>query len=174
MKHSGVSGFRKILAGLGLKKEQIDQAALLIIGRLLHPASERGTAIWGKEISALGELLGADYQRLSNNALYRLSDELVRHRDEIEELMAQRERETLGLGEKILLFDLTNTYLEGSGQESERARHGHSKEKRNDQPLLTLALVIDEDGFPKRSQVLSGNASEPESLKASWKHTSPT
>jgi transposase len=29
-----------------------------------------------------------------------------------------------------------------------------------------LALVIDEDGFPKKSQVLSGNASEPESLKA--------
>jgi len=158
-------GFPEILAGLGLKKEQIDQAALLIIGRLLHPGSERETALWGKEISALGELLGADYRRLSNNALYRLSDELVRHRDEIESLLAARERETLGLGEKILLFDLTNTYLEGSGQESERARHGHSKEKRNDQPLLTLALVIDEDGFPKRSQVLSGNASEPASLK---------
>jgi len=159
-------GFPKILAGLGLNKEQIDQAALLIIGRLLHPASERETVLWGKEMSALGELLGADYQRLSNNALYRLSDELVKHRDEIEKLLAERERETLGLGEKILLFDLTNTYLEGGGKESERARHGHSKEKRNDQPLLTLALVIDEDGFPKKSQVLSGNASEPESLKA--------
>jgi len=159
-------GFPEILAGLGLKKEQVDQAALLIIGRLLHPASERETALWGQEMSALGELLGTDYQRLSNNALYRLSDELVKHRDEIEKLLAQRERETLGLGEKILLFDLTNTYLEGSGQESEKARHGHSKEKRNDQPLITLALVIDEDGFPKKSRVLSGNASEPASLEA--------
>ena len=37
-------GFPEILAGLGLKKEQVDQAALLIIGRLLHPASERETA----------------------------------------------------------------------------------------------------------------------------------
>ncbi|MFH1140725.1 MAG: hypothetical protein V1724_03415, partial [Chloroflexota bacterium] len=54
-----------------------------------HPASERETALWGKEMSALDELLGADYRRLSNNALYRLSDELVRHRDEIEELLAQ-------------------------------------------------------------------------------------
>ena len=159
-------GFPEILAGLGLKKEQVDQAALLIIGRLLRPTSERKTAIWAKEMSALGELLDADYRRLSNNALYRLSDELVRHRNEIEERLAQRERETLGLGEKILLFDLTNTYLEGNGQESTKARHGRSKEKRNDQPLLTLALVVDEDGFPKKSQVLAGNASEPESLEA--------
>ena len=158
-------GLPETLARLGLKKEQVDQAALLIIGRLLHPGSERETALWGKEMSALDELLGADYQHLSNNALYRLSDELVRHRDEIEELLAQRERETLGLGEKILLFDLTNTYLEGSGQESEKAHYGRSKEKRSDCPLITLALVIDEEGFPKRSQVLPGNASEPASLR---------
>ena len=31
--------------------------------------------------------------------------------------------------------------------------------------MLTLALVVDEDGFPKKSRVLPGNASEPESLE---------
>lgn len=158
-------GFEEILTGLGLRKDQVDQAALLIMGRLLHPASERETALWGKERSALAELLGTDFTHLSNNALYRVSDELVRHRDEIEKRLAQRERETLGLKESILLFDLTNTFLAGSGHESEKARYGHSKEKRNNHPLITLALIIDEDGFPKRSQVLPGNASEPESLR---------
>ena len=158
-------GLPQILAQLGLNEEQIHQAALLIIGRLLHPSSERETALWGKELSALDELLGADFGHLSNNALYRLSDELVKHRDGIENLLAQRERESLGLGEKIILYDLTNTYLEGRGEESPRARRGHSKEKRGDRPLLTLALVMDEDGFPKKSQVLAGNASEPDSLK---------
>lgn len=158
-------GLPEILAQLGLNEDKIHQAALLVIGRLLHPASERETALWGKEISALGELLGADFQHLSNNALYRLSDELVEHRDRIEAFLAQRERERFGLGERIILYDLTNTYLEGRGQESSRARRGHSKEKRDDRPLLTLALVIDEDGFPKKSRVLPGNASEPDSLK---------
>jgi len=158
-------GFPRILAGLGLTEEHIHQAALLIIGRLLHPSSERETAIWVKEISALGELLGADFRHLSNNALYRLSDELVRHREEIENLLAKRERESFGLEEKIILYDLTNTYLEGSAHESSRAMRGHSKEKRSDRPLLTLALVLDEDGFPKKSKVLPGNASEPDSLK---------
>ena len=50
-------GLPQILAQLGLNEEQIHQAALLIIGRLLHPSSERETALWGKEISALDELL---------------------------------------------------------------------------------------------------------------------
>lgn len=158
-------GLPQILAQLGLSEEQVRQAALLIIGRLLHPASERETALWGKKISALGELLGADWERLSNNALYRLSDELVKHGDRIENELAERERESFGLGEKIILYDLTNTYLEGNAHESSNAKRGHSKEKRDDRPLLTLALVVDEDGFPKKSQVLPGNASEPDSLK---------
>lgn len=158
-------GLPEILAGLGLTEDHIHQAALLIIGRLLHPSSERETALWAKEISALGELLGVEFRRLSNNALYRLSDELVRHRDEIENLLAGRERESFGLGEKIILYDLTNTYLTGRAHESRMAHHGHSKQKRDDCPLLTLALVLDEDGFPKKSKVLPGNASEPGSLK---------
>ncbi len=158
-------GLPEILGGLGLKEEQIQQAALLVIGRLLHPDSERETALWVKHISALGDLLGADFQHLSNNALYRLSDELVRYREGIEDRLAQRERGSFGLQEKIILYDLTNTYLTGSAHESEMAHHGHSKEKRDDCPLLTLALVLDEDGFPKKSRVLPGNASEPESLK---------
>lgn len=158
-------GLPAILTQLGFSNEQTHRAALLIIGRLLHPASERDTAIWGQEISALSELLGADFRRLSNNALYRLSDALVRHREEIENRLAQREREVWGLGEKIILYDLTNTYLTGRGHESTLAHRGHSKEKRDDHPLLTLALVVDEDGFPKKSRVLPGNASEPDSLK---------
>jgi transposase len=158
-------GLPEILAQLSFSDEQIRQVALLIIGRMLHPASERETAVWGQEISALGELLGTDFRRLSNNALYRLSDALVKRREEIEHDLVKRERKVFGLGEKIILYDLTNTYLTGRGHESTLAHRGHSKEKRDDHPLLTLALVVDEDGFPKKSRVLPGNASEPDSLK---------
>jgi transposase len=158
-------GFPKILTDLDFNNEQIQQAGLLIIGRLLHPGSERETAMWGKEISALGELLGADFRTLSNNALYRLSDLLVEHHQEIEKIVAQNERQLFSLGEKIVLYDLTNTYLEGAGQTSNLAQHGRSKEKRKDCALLTLALVLDEDGFPKASRIFPGNVSEPRTLQ---------
>jgi transposase len=155
----------QILFDLGFSPEEVNRVALLVIGRLLHPSSERDTTLWGKKISALDELLGTNFQHLSNNALYRLSDELVKHRDEIEKHLSQNERDIFHLGEKIILYDLTNTYLTGRAKESSKARYGRSKEKRSDCPLITLALVLDEDGFPKRSQVLEGSVSEPATLK---------
>jgi transposase len=158
-------GFPGLLSGLDLNKKQLDQAALLIIGRLLHPDSERETALWGQNHSALGELRGADYQHLSQNSLYRIADRLYLKRDHIEAALAEHERAAYGLKEKIILYDLTNTYLTGTGQKSKMARYGRSKQKRNDSPLVSLALVIDEDGFPKASKVLPGNVSEPETLK---------
>jgi len=157
-------GFPRILADLGLKPAQVQQAALLIIGRLLHPASERQTAVWAREISALGELLGVDFRFISNNILYRLGDWLVAHRAEIETRLAQEAKARFSLGEKIILYDLTNTYLTGRGHENRLGQRGHSKEKRRDCPLLTLALVLDEDGFPKASRVFPGNVSEPATL----------
>lgn len=158
-------GFPGLLISLGLNKRQVEHAALLIIGRLLHPDSERETAIWAQYLSALGELLGADYQHLSNNALYRVCDRLYLQREKIEAALAQREREAYGLKEKIILYDLTNTYLAGTAEQSQLARYGRSKQKRDDSPLITLAMVLDEDGFPKASKVLPGNVGEPGTLK---------
>jgi transposase len=159
-------GFPRVLKECGFGEEQIPLVALLVIGRLLHPGSERDTALWAKLISGLGELLGTDFQHLSNNILYRISDLLVEHKENIEKRLAEQERALYCLGEKIILYDLTNTYLTGCAEGSINARHGRSKQKRSDCPLLTLALVIDEDGFPKASKVFAGNVSEPATLKS--------
>jgi transposase len=67
--------------------------------------------------------------------------------------------------ENILLYDLTNTFFEGSGQYNEKAHFGCSKEKRSDCPLVTLGLAMDQKGFPKRSRVFDGNVSEPGTLE---------
>jgi transposase len=157
-------GFTKMFSELGLTQRQTDVAALLIIGRLLHPGSERETFLWGRQVSALDEVLETNFDTLSLSALYRTSDELVRHREEIESRLVQNERSLFHLGESIVLYDLTNTYLTGSGCESSKAHRGRSKQKRHDCPLLTLALVLDEDGFPKASRLFEGNVSEPTTL----------
>jgi transposase len=159
-------GFPQLLSDLGFRQEEINKVALLVIGRLVHPASERETTYWGKGMSALEELLGANFQHLSNNALYRTSDRVVKHRDEMEKRLAEKERDIFHLGEKIVLYDLTNTYLSGAARESHLARRGRSKQRRNDCPLLTLALVLDNEGFPKASRIFAGNISEPKTMKA--------
>ncbi len=157
-------GFAGMFEDLGFSQTQIDVAALLIIGRLIHPASERQTFLWATESSGLDELLGTDFEKISLSALYRLSDFMVQHREAIEVHLQRSERSLFGLRESIILYDLTNTFLTGTAQESTMAKRGRSKEKRTDCALLTLALVLDEDGFPKVSKVFEGNVSEPSTL----------
>lgn len=83
----------------------------------------------------------------------------------IEQHLAQREKDLFSLEEKIILYDITNTYFEDQANGNRKARHGRSKDKRNDCLLLTLGLVIDELGFPKISKIFQGNISEPQTLK---------
>ena len=63
----------------------------------------------------------------------------------------------------MIFHDLTNTHMTGRPA-SELGKFGRSKQKRNDCPLVTLALATDEGGFPRRSSVLPGNISEPATL----------
>ena len=63
----------------------------------------------------------------------------------------------------MIFYDLTNTYMTGRPV-SDLARFERFKQKRNDCPLVTLALATDEGGFPRRSRVLPGDVSEPGTL----------
>ncbi len=78
--------------------------------------------------------------------------------------ISQSARELFSLPERLCFFDLTNTYFEGKAAGNAKAKRGHSKEKRSDAPLLTLALIIDEQGFPKYSRLYPGNRCEAKTL----------
>jgi hypothetical protein len=65
--------------------------------------------------SALDELLGVDFGQLSLNHLYQISDQLLANKVAIEEHLYQRECELFKLQDTVCLYDLTNTYFEGSG-----------------------------------------------------------
>ena len=157
-------GFDKILHGLDFTKEQITYSKMLIVGRMVHPGSERETVRWVSETSGVGELLGAEV-KVYDTALHRTAVLLWENHAAIEQELSKRAREIFSLKETVILYDLTNTYFEGSKRGSKVARHGKSKERRNDCPIITLSLTIDEEGFPKQSKVWEGNVSEPDTLK---------
>jgi len=108
--------------------------------------------------------MDADFSMLPQDRVYKASDMLLSHKRAIEEHLCVKEQSLFALEEKIILYDLTNTFFEGSGRYNNKARFGFSKEKRNDSPLVTLGLVMDAAGFPKRSQMFEGNVSEPKTM----------
>jgi len=153
------------LAELGFNRHQLHAAIGVIVGRMVHPGSELATHQWLQQRSGLGELLDYDFNGLDLSRLYRVSDRLLTHRAALEGFLYQQECDLFSLTETITLYDLTNTFFEGTASGNAKAQRGHSKEKRTDCPLVTLALVLDASGFPKRSEVFAGNVSEPATLK---------
>ena len=154
----------KKLQELGLNKHQLCTAIGTVIGRMIEPGSELATHYWLQHHTGLGELIGYNYESMKLTRIYQISDILLKHKKELEQHLYERQRSIFQFEETITLYDLTNTYFEGSGKYNDLAAHGHSKEKRSDCPLVTLGLVLDSSGFPIRSEVFAGNASEPQTL----------
>lgn len=158
-------GLPDLFASLGFTAPALNTAIGVIAAKLIAPSSERATHIWLQNTSAMDDLLNTDFTALSQDRVYKVSDMLLQNKQNIEGHLRSREVSLFDLTEKIILYDLTNTFFEGSGKYNDKARFGVSKEKRSDCPLVTLGLVLDADGFPKRTEVFSGNVSEPGTLE---------
>jgi transposase len=158
-------GFEAKLVELGFNKPQVAAALGNIVGRMAAPASELGTYDWLQHRTALGELIGYDYEGMDLQQLYRSADNLLKHRAALETHLFGSAQSLFGFTQTITLYDLTNTYFEGEAAGIEKAKRGRSKEKRSDCPLVTLGLVLDVSGFPKRSRIFAGNVGEASTLE---------
>ena len=131
-----------------------------IVARTIYPASELKTVSYIKENSSICEILDLDSRYITKDRLYGISHRLYREREGLELHLSRKTNELFDLQDKIILYDLTNTYFEGAMRDSELARHGRSKEKRSDCPLMVLALVVNIEGFIKYSAIYEGNKAD--------------
>lgn len=155
----------KKLIEFGMNKKQANVAIGLIVGRMLNPGSEIKTYEWLRDYSGLDDLMGCSFSNLSKDQVYRTADKLFSIKNKLEKYLYTQEQSLFKLQNTITLYDLTNTYFEGSGKYNDKAQYGRSKEKRSDCPLVTLGIVLDEYGFAKGSEIFNGNVSEPKTLK---------
>ncbi len=116
------------------------------------PGNEIATWRWLRERSALGEFRDADFEIMPQIQLYRTSDRLVRRCDKIEAALFTNLKDLFGRPVTVMLYEVTNTYFEGTAAGNAKAARGHSKEKRSDCPLVTLGLVLDTSDFMGRSR----------------------
>ena len=167
MKAWEMLGFADILKKLRFSATSISVAMALIFGRMISPGSELHTIEWFRKRSALHEMPGmSDIRRISKDRFYEAADDLYERKERIEDMLFRKEREIFPHTEAtIYLYDITNTYLEGHGLGNDLAARGHCKSKRYDCPLITLALVVGDDGMPVCSQIYKGNQSEPETME---------
>ena len=175
----GIGGF---LQQSGWSQENISLASTHIISRAVYPASELKTVSFIKENSAISEITGIDKDKITKDMLYGISHKLFKVKSPLEQHLSKRTNELFDLEDKIILYDLTNTYFEGRMVRSKIAKFGRSKEKRSDARIVVLAVVINREGFLKYSNIFEGNMADCKtlgsvvdalSLQTSFSHRKP-
>ena len=153
-------GIEGLLDSLGYDKRSRDLAQLNWISRTINPLSELGTEIWLKRNSSLCELFNLDSRRINRFQLYQASRQLYKNKVEIERYLSDKTDELFDINDKIILYDLTNSYFEGRMDGSKKAKFGRSKEKRSDAKIIALALVTNIYGFVRYSKIYQGNMAD--------------
>ena len=155
----------EILKECGLSARERSLSEAVVLGRLIKPGSDLGTWRWIRDRSTISELTEVSLEKIKKDAIYEIADQLLKYKKPIEEHLFQREKKIFPDRGSLYLFDLTNFYFEGEATGNILAQYGKSKDKRNDCPLVSLALVVDRHGFPVISRVYEGNIGEPTTLK---------
>ena len=158
-------GIDQVLEDNGFSEIEKQLAQTQIISRAVYPGSELATSKWIKENSAITELTGFPLEKMNKDRLYRGALKLHTIKDKLEQHLSVRTNEIFDIQDKIVLYDLTNTYFEGSKRNSKLAKFGRSKEKRSDAKLVVLALVVNIYGFIKYSSIHEGNFADSTSLE---------
>jgi transposase len=157
-------GIDDILDQLGFSQREMSLAKIVVMGRLIKPGSDRSTWEWYRNQSSLRELLPTDENEVGRNSIYEVADLLMEHKESIEKALYSNMLGLHNTAPSVFLFDLTNLYFEGQCKNNELAMFGKSKEKRSDCRLVTLALMVDQNGFPVGSKIYKGNQAEAATL----------
>lgn len=135
-------------------------ATILVLARFCAPSSEFQIAGSWYEKTALEDLLGVASDKVNDDRLYRALDALLPHKDALCKHLQQKYGELFGATFDFLLYDITSTYFEGSGEGNLQARRGYSRDSRPDCVQVCIGLVVSREGFPLAFEVFDGNRSD--------------
>ena len=144
---------------LGMTGEQTSKALISIAARAIFAASEHKTAQILDLNSELTACFGYE-KTITHKQLYAISDVLYKHKSQIDRFLYNRITDMFDINDKLVIFDISNTYFETRKADSELAKYGRSKEKRSDCPLVVFTGVINPQGFIKHSRIYEGNTAD--------------
>jgi hypothetical protein len=145
------------------------EAALFAMAanRLDAPGSKLACAIrWLPDVAFLPDAAG-----LGVDQLYRALDFLAVWSDRIEREVFLKTADLFRLDVDLIFYDTTTAYFEideadeqpeewGGRLFAPLRRRGHSKEGRDNQPQVIIALAVTRDGMPVRSWILPGDTAD--------------
>ncbi len=133
-----------------------DLALALVISRVVAPASKLSTLAWWDDVT-LGADLGV--AAASTGDLYAAMDWLEDRQDAIEAGLARRHLAPEANPQRMALFDLSSSWLEGRC--CPLAARGYSRDGKKGRLQIEYGLLTDPDGRPVAVRVVPGNTGDP-------------
>lgn len=135
----------------------------MVANRLCDPCSKRKVVEWVASDVATPE--GFAHPPL--HRYYRALDEVAEAKADTEAHLYARLTDLTNLDLRLVCYDLTSTYFEGSTRPSERfasRAFGYSRDKRGDRPQVVIGLLCTGDGIPIAHHVFAGNTADVSTL----------
>jgi transposase len=148
---------------LRVGKEQIGWSDLLayrVVAQVAMPSSELAVVERFVGRTALADLLGIDEERIDDNRLLRLLDQVLPLRSALGAHLKQRYGELFREDFELLLYDMTSTFFEGECEKNPQAERGYSRDHRPDCKQVTIALVVSRRGLPLFYEVFDGSRAD--------------
>jgi hypothetical protein len=163
--HGHVAAVASMAAKLGLPAllgpacRQRDLALALIISRVVSPASKLATSTWWADTT-----LGADFgvADASTDEIYAAMDWLAGRQDAIEAKLAARHLAPKVNPQRMALFDLSSSWMEGRC--CPLAARGYSRDGKKGKAQIEYGLLTDPEGRPVAVRVFAGNTADPSSF----------
>jgi len=140
-------------------------AAILTLARFCEPSSELHIADTWFRRTALEDLLGVTIEQVHHRRLYDGLDQLLPHKEAIEQHLKERLGDLFDLKYELLLYDVTSSYFEGQAAGNPLAQRGYSRDSRPDCKQVCIGLVVTDDGIPLGYEVFAGNTNDTKTVR---------
>ncbi len=135
----------------------------IVANRLVDPCSKRRLPEWTTD----DVVMPAGWSAPSLDQYYRALDAVADVKSETEEHLYRRLCDLTNLNLRLVCYDLTSTYFEGSTRPSQRFPSrvfGYSRDHRPDRPQIVIGLLCTTDGIPIAHHVFAGNTNDASTL----------
>jgi hypothetical protein len=142
-----------------------DAVFAMVVNRLVGPRSKRALVEWCEADVAMP----AGFVGCSVDQYYRALDAVAGAKELTEAELYAALCDLTNLDLRLVCYDLTSTYFEGSTRTSDRfpsKAFGHSRDRRRDRPQVVIGLLCTSDGIPIAHHVFAGNTADVSTLPA--------
>lgn len=137
-------------------------ARVLTINRCLEPTSCYSIQAWVKT-TALPQILNLDPKILNDDKLYHELNKIEANKESLENFLFKKTYQLNPESYNYVNYDLSTSYFVGI--RCPLSRLGKSKDNQPHRRQVILAIMVNEDGYPFKWDVLPGNTAEVTTLK---------